>query len=95
MKRDMSLMREILLATEAHPPGRGPANIQLPGFSAEQVSYRIKIMAEAAFIEAFDVSTSDDCGGGAEPQAIRRGPASARAARAGDRERSQANRRDA
>ena len=57
MKRDMSLVREILLATEAHPPGQGPADIQVPGFSAEQVSYHVKIMAEAGLIEALDAST--------------------------------------
>jgi Hypothetical protein (DUF2513) len=59
MKRDMTLVREILLATEAHPPGQGPANLQLPGFSAEQMSYHVKIMAEAGFIEALDASTHD------------------------------------
>jgi hypothetical protein len=58
MKRDMTLAREVLLATEAHPPGRGPANIQVPGFSPEQVSYHVKIMAEAGLIEALDASAS-------------------------------------
>jgi hypothetical protein len=30
----MSLVRAILLAIEAHPPGQGPADIQVPGFAA-------------------------------------------------------------
>ena len=30
MKRDMALVREILLATEARPPGLGPARFTFP-----------------------------------------------------------------
>ena len=39
MKRDMTLVREILLAVEAHPPRQGAADVQIPEVPSEEISY--------------------------------------------------------
>lgn len=57
MKRDMELVREILLKTEAYPEGSGWVDLHIDGPSAEIVSYHVKIMAEAGLLEAHDLST--------------------------------------
>jgi hypothetical protein len=57
MKRDMTLVREILLAIEGHPAGQGPVDVHVPGCSSEVISYHVKIMAEAGLIEALNATT--------------------------------------
>lgn len=53
MKRDMSLVRQILLEMENHPhlPGY-PIDLNIEGYSKELVSYHVNIMGEAGLIEA-------------------------------------------
>jgi hypothetical protein len=46
MKRDMTLVREILLAVEAFPEGSGWVDIRSADHSAEEISYHVKIMSE-------------------------------------------------
>jgi len=50
-------VREILLAIEAHPPGQGSVDVQVPSFSPEAVSDHVRIMAEAGLIEALNPTT--------------------------------------
>jgi hypothetical protein len=60
MKRDMTLVREVLLAIEADSDEPGPMNLEIEGFSPEEVSYHVKIMADAGLLEAIDASTQED-----------------------------------
>jgi len=60
----MTLVREILLAVEARPPpGQGLADVQIPGVSSEEISYHVKIMAEAGLIEAKNTTTMQNFSG--------------------------------
>ena len=58
MKRDMELVRKILLETEEE--SNNPLEwvvLNIEGYDPELVSYHVKIMAEAGLIEAKDLST--------------------------------------
>jgi hypothetical protein len=57
MKRDMELVREILLQTEASPDVKGIAELDIENHSEDEVSYHVKIMAEAGLVTAIDLST--------------------------------------
>ena len=64
MKRDMELVRQILLAIEAHKDMKQKIKPEIEGYSEEQIMYHVKILADAGLIEAIDVSSHR--GGGAE-----------------------------
>ena len=53
----MELVREILLQTEASPYVKGVAELNIEGHSEDEVSYHVKIMAEAGLVSAIDFST--------------------------------------
>ena len=60
MKRDMELVRDILLAIEASntsPLDRVP--LQSPGHSEEEISYHVELLARAGLIDANDASSFD------------------------------------
>jgi DNA-binding transcriptional ArsR family regulator len=57
MKRDMDLIREILLEIEAHPEPWGDIKIKIQGSSPEEVSYHVKLLYQAGLIEAIDLSS--------------------------------------
>jgi hypothetical protein len=57
MKRDMDLVRQILLQIEAAQQPRGPVKLTIPGHSEEEVSYHVKLPAQAGLITAVDNST--------------------------------------
>jgi len=59
MQRDLDLVRTILLELEAHADYPRPLTLQAPGYSPEQVTYHVKILHEAGYIEALDMSTFD------------------------------------
>lgn len=57
MKRDMDLVRRILLAVEACDNPWGPQDrLKIEGYSDQMVSYHVKILSEAGLIGAQDVS---------------------------------------
>jgi len=57
MKRDMELVRRVLLDTEEHGGGIGWFELgDIEGHSAEEVSYHVKLLSDAGFIEALDRS---------------------------------------
>ncbi len=60
MKRDLDLIRQILIRIEECPDPQGPGEIQIEGYSSEQISYHIKLLAGAGLIEAHDLSASGD-----------------------------------
>jgi len=51
MKRDMELVRKILLETEARSWSQSDDPVEVKGYSAEQIAYHIKIMFDAGLIE--------------------------------------------
>ena len=57
MKFDKDLMRDILLAVEAHPePSANYVPLDLPGYDAEVISYHVMLLDEGGFLKAMDVS---------------------------------------
>ncbi len=50
MKRDMDLVRKILLAIEAHPSRIFRGNLEIEGYSEEQVGYHVYLMMEADLV---------------------------------------------
>ncbi len=57
MQRDMDLLRTILLELERHPyDGRWP-ELSIPGRSEQEISYHVRLLDDAGFVEAIDLST--------------------------------------
>jgi hypothetical protein len=59
MKRDMDLVRAVLMEIEKAPFDGGFLDVTVPGHSDEKLSYHILLMHEAGLIEAIDLSTMD------------------------------------
>jgi hypothetical protein len=57
VKRDDDLIREILIAIEDDPGPPTLGVLEIEGYTSEQVSYQLKILAQAGLVEARDVST--------------------------------------
>ena len=58
MKRDMDLIRQVLLDIEESDEWK-PSAIQIEGVDYEVVSYHVKLLAQSGLIEAIDYSTTD------------------------------------
>jgi hypothetical protein len=53
MKRDMDLIRQILLVIEAHPePYSWDVSLDIPGYSEKEICYYVRLLEEAGLIEA-------------------------------------------
>jgi hypothetical protein len=59
MKRDMDLVRKILLALEAHPEPWDWFELKIDGHSDVEVSYHLKLMSQAGLIEASERKRPD------------------------------------
>lgn len=59
MKRDMDLIREVLLRVEDLPFDGRFHNIAVDERSDEEVNYHVMLLHEAGFIEAIDLTTHD------------------------------------
>jgi len=66
MKRDMDLVRKILMACVDHEHGRAPQDLAIEGYSEEQIGYHVYLMMEAGLVEAADVTTM----GSESPEAV-------------------------
>lgn len=55
MKRDMELCRKILLEIEEFPTNEKIDNLEIDGYSDEQVSYHCKLLQEAELISDYKV----------------------------------------
>jgi hypothetical protein len=60
MKRDMELIRKILIAIEDHPNPQGFVPLHFDGYSDNDVSYQIKLLADHGLIEASNCSSMRD-----------------------------------
>jgi hypothetical protein len=59
MKRDMDLVRQILMATESQDNGYADGNPTIEGYTEEQIGYHIYLMKQADLVEAADSSAMD------------------------------------
>lgn len=59
MKRDMDLIRKILLAIEAHSePYRWDVPLTIQGYEEKDICYQVKLLLEAGLIEARIITAS-------------------------------------
>jgi hypothetical protein len=59
MKRDMDLIREILLYIEGAQPARnGWINVSIPRRTSEEISYHLKLLADEGLIDGRPLRTS-------------------------------------
>ena len=56
MKRDMDLVRKILLAVEIEKSGHAPDKLMIEEYTEEQIGYHVLIMIEANLLEGEEVS---------------------------------------
>jgi len=59
MRRDMDLVRSILLELEKSESYAGFADIAIEGYSPDDISYHVLLLHEAGLIEALDLSGGD------------------------------------
>ena len=59
MKRDMDLIREILIKIEEHEDGRAPNVIVVDGYTEDQIYHHIYLMGQANLLEVSDYTTID------------------------------------
>lgn len=59
MKRDMDLIRVMLLAIEAHPSGFAP-EIEIVGYTQEQIGYHAALLGEAGLAMVVNETGLDD-----------------------------------
>ncbi len=59
MKRDMDLVREILIEMEKWPANQRDGDITLVGRTSEEIAYHLGLMHEAGLIKAVDASSHD------------------------------------
>jgi hypothetical protein len=60
MKRDMDLIREILLKIEDYPDTDMGDVPKVEGYSEKEIYYNIWLLHDAGFIEAYDLSAGGD-----------------------------------
>ena len=70
MKRDMDLVRKILLRMEDESNGHFDGRIYLEGYTADQIGFHVYLMIEAGLIEGVDATTYDSQGPEAIPSRI-------------------------
>lgn len=59
MKRDMDLIRAILMELEELPENGGCNDVAVPGHSDQEIFAHVRLLNEAGLIEAVDFSTMD------------------------------------
>jgi hypothetical protein len=56
MKRDMDLVRAILLAVESHQDGYAPSDLKVDGYTEDQVAYHCYLLGQSGLVEAIDTA---------------------------------------
>ncbi len=59
MKRDLELIRKIVLAIEDDPSGFAPGDLKFEGYTDEQVGYHAYLLLDAGFAKGEDISSMD------------------------------------
>jgi len=60
MKRDMDLIRKILLVVESEVHGFAPEKLEIDGYTQEQIEYHAVLLGEAGLAEVVDMTTYAD-----------------------------------
>jgi hypothetical protein len=70
MKRDMELVRKILLAMEAQPHGYTREPLTIPGYHPDTIGHHVWLMSDGGLIAAQNVTTVNDASPVSIPLAI-------------------------
>jgi hypothetical protein len=60
MRRDMDLIRKMILAVEDHPAGFAPDNFAIEGHSEEEIAYHAYLIVDAGLAEGIDMTSMGD-----------------------------------
>jgi len=66
MKRDMDLIRKMLLEIESNEHGFAPDKIEILGYTQEQINYHALLLGEAGLAKIFETTSHGD----RSPQAV-------------------------
>ena len=70
MKRDLDLVRKILLALEDHEHGFAPNEFRVEGHTDEEVGFHASLMKQAGLIDAVDMTHGKSPSKTARPRSI-------------------------
>jgi hypothetical protein len=71
MKRDMDLIRAILLWIESQPEGHNVGwNLTVPGYNDDEIGYHVHLMGQAGLLLVDNVTFSDSLAPRADPVSI-------------------------
>src|SRR5580704_6518329 len=70
MKRDMDLVRKILLAMEAHAAGYAPTPFTIAGYEQEVINHHVYLMSQGELVTAVVTTAMGDASPGALPLTI-------------------------
>ena len=56
MKRDLDLVRKILLVCEEHPNGFAPQELHIEGYTDDQIGYHVHLAGNAGLLKVADVT---------------------------------------
>jgi hypothetical protein len=62
MKRDMKLIRKLVLNLEDAPTGFAPSNLGVAGYTREQIGYHAYLLIQAGLAKGSDVTTIGSSG---------------------------------
>jgi hypothetical protein len=62
MKRDMDLIRKMILLIEDHPSGWAPPKIEIEGYSPEQIGYHSYLLVDSGLADGIDASDTESTG---------------------------------
>lgn len=60
MKRDMELCRKILFKIEEEYIDSAIMNLEISGYTTEQIAYHCKLLKEVGFVSSYNVKYADD-----------------------------------
>lgn len=62
MKRDMELIRKLVLAIEDAPAGWAPSDLQIEGFTGEQIAYHSYLLVDAGLAVGAETTSFESAG---------------------------------
>src|SRR5439155_7767741 len=62
MKRDMELIRKMVLLIEQQPHGWAPNNINVDGYTDEQITYHAYLLVDSGLAAGSDITTTGSSG---------------------------------
>jgi hypothetical protein len=62
MRRNVDLMREMLLALENHPHGHAPSELKIEGFSEEEIGYHAYLIVDAGLADGVEMTNMGSAG---------------------------------